>query len=310
MTNYNYDDYFSGYEPDLVNKKVINNFKFTIDKAYKTVPVIIPEPDYSNQFYDSCYYIYTEYVKQNMILILLLSFLMLFFIYRYIMKDELVNYETQNESMSNLSFLNEVSQNNKPADVIIGDHVVYTPNPKSKYMFKNDDDCDIVETNEHDEHNEHDDHDEHDENYGNYDNYGNYGNVDDDYISDQSCQHNMNHFVPTFNPYYPVDQQTSFTNYLPNSIPLSINNKYKTYYDVNPQEKYRKYMKRLPPFNENNDEVEYTGTYNTYAGARDPVLPNSIGLLDDYNSTTEKAVDFMTKANRRDIDILAQAIWN
>ena len=100
--NYNIDNYFSGYEPDLVNKKVMNNFKFVIDKAYKSTPPVI-ESDNSPSFSDYIYYFYIEYVQSNIIIIFLLLIFVLFLLYRYIMKDDFIKYEMKNESMSNLS---------------------------------------------------------------------------------------------------------------------------------------------------------------------------------------------------------------
>jgi hypothetical protein len=246
------NDYFSGYEPDLVNKKVMKNFKFVINNAYKSSP-IVPE---NTPVYDHWCFFYSEYIQPNNILILLLFIFVLFLLYRYIMKDDFIEYENKNETMSN---------------IVIGDHVLRK----------------------------------------HFDETNNVTNIDYDNqpsnISDQSCDYNITNNVPTFNPYYPTNEQTSYVNYLPNNVPLNINGKYKTYYDVNPRKKYRKLKKINDDSDYNDNNIEYTGTYNTYNNSQDPALPNSIGLIADYNTTTDNAVRSMTDANRRNLDILSQS---
>jgi hypothetical protein len=249
-----YDDYFSGNEPDLVSKKVMKNFKIIIDNAQK--PKIITEPI----LYNTCVSFYDDYIVPNIILLILLFIFVLFLLYRYYMKDIVDSYE-------NIEKL---------------DHFLARTNtaPKLEITLPSSTDLPI------------------------YNNYSNSCSKSKSktYMDEQD---DIN-FRPTFNPYYPVDEQTSYTNYLPNSLPLKKDGEYVNYYDVtNPKIRKNKYRM---PYNRNNENVEYTGTFNTYYGAQDPVLPNAYGWIDDYNTTTERAVNYMTSENKRDIDLLAEII--
>ena len=110
--------------------------------------------------------------------------------------------------------------------------------------------------------------------------------------------------LPTFNPYYPVSEQNSYVNYLPNTIPLYSNGR-----DV------------MPP-SEEHCEPEYTPLtdslyhpFRTYTGiaeytSSDPMLPNALGWPADYNSTTDNALDYFAGQNRRNLDMLATIMFD
>src|SRR5437762_2168320 len=100
-------DYFTGQEPDLINKKVIKGFQFAINNVNQIGGNISDtsniEP--SDNTYEYLSYFYINYVQPNILLLIFLVIFIIFLIYRYIMKDDLANYETKNEKMSNLHLL-------------------------------------------------------------------------------------------------------------------------------------------------------------------------------------------------------------
>lgn len=224
-TSYNngFDDCFSGMKPDLINKKIMKKFTSMTHLGGATKAPQNTEVHWS----DSLSYFYTEYVEQNILLIILLFIFVLFLIYKYKMK------ETFGESL----------------------------------------------------------------------------NDDTDYIREQD----KIYFKPTFNPYYSVDEQTSYVNYLPDSaIPLEVTDKngeekletYNEYYKPKP----KKNLYRMP-YNVNSQQTDYTGLYNTYEGTQDPVLPNAIGYPADINTVTDDAMEYTTSRNRKNLDLLAEIIF-
>jgi hypothetical protein len=114
-------------------------------------------------------------------------------------------------------------------------------------------------------------------------------------------------FLPTFNSYYPVNMQNPYVNYLPDTVPQLVGNKYKTYNDIHPP---KKYTKKYPPIPNKIREYDlYTGIQNTYKNSKDPVLPNALGLPSNYNTTTEKAMEFMTSKNRENLDNMTNILF-
>lgn len=113
-------------------------------------------------------------------------------------------------------------------------------------------------------------------------------------------------FRPTFNPYYPVDFQPSYVNYLPDAMYFDVNGEYKSYNDFHPQTYSQSYMP-LPNRGVNPDV--FTGIDNTLYGATDPPLPDPLGEIADYNTSTEKAMQFMTSQNRKNLDLLTEIMF-
>lgn len=118
---------------------------------------------------------------------------------------------------------------------------------------------------------------------------------------EKKVYNSSNNNIPTFNPYYPISKQNSLVNYLPDNIPLKIDDKYTIYTDLHPVS--RDYKEQLFSYNENNDELEYTGTFNTYQNSV-PSCVNQLGYTNDYNITTENAVSYMTALNKKNLESL------
>lgn len=145
--------------------------------------------------------------------------------------------------------------------------------------------------------------DENDDNY-NDNNNDIYEGFIDDCIEDSEGYKGP--FTPTFNPYYPVKEQSSYVNYLPDSFPYEQNGEFYNNEPTDPIINHYKY-----PSNVNWDEhVDYTGLTNTYYGAEDPVLPNALGLPSNYNTTTAESVAYMTTQNRRSVDMMADIMFD
>jgi hypothetical protein len=113
-------------------------------------------------------------------------------------------------------------------------------------------------------------------------------------------------FRPTFNPYYPTDFQTSYVNYLPNELYFDVNGEYINYNDIHPHTYTQSYM---PLPNKFSNPDTFTGIENTLYGATNPPLPDPLGEIADYNTSTEKAMQFMTSKNRENLDLLTEIIF-
>lgn len=223
-SNYNNFDVFSQSTPDLINKKVIKQFKFVFDQAEKQS---INNSSTSPSWYDSLGTFYCEYVQANILLIILLIIFILFLIYKYYTKDT------------------------------TGDDEGYQNIKRNKYLKEQD------EIN----------------------------------------------FRPTFNPFYPVKDQTSYVNYLPDERYIEDSKGNLTsYFEQHPDE-FVRVNKYQYPYDTNDENDYFSGTYNTYAGAEDPILPNDLGFIDDYNTTTERAVKSMSDANRDNLNLLAEILF-
>lgn len=118
------------------------------------------------------------------------------------------------------------------------------------------------------------------------------------------------HFRPTFNPYYPTNMQSSYVNYLPDEVPLSVSGRYvnnsgNSGNDISARNPgYTPYPSKIQ-----NDDI-YTGSINTYAGAHNPMHPNSLGWEADYNTTTNDALNFATRRNRQNLNQLSEILYN
>jgi hypothetical protein len=224
LNTYNNFDAFSQSTPDLINKKVVKQFKFVFDTAGKQASNSINN---ETPWSDSLSNFYCEYVQQNLLILILLFIFALFLVYKYYTKDIQEDYHNIKSS-------------------------------KLKKYIKEQDEID---------------------------------------------------FRPTFNPFYPVKDQTSYVNYVADDIPIeNEHGKLVRYYDEHPDE-FIKINKYRPPYDTNDENVYYSGIYNTYANAQDSAYPNELGEIDDYNTTTERAVRSMTDRNRDNLDLLAEILF-
>lgn len=98
----------------------------------------------------------------------------------------------------------------------------------------------------------------------------------------------------TFNASIPVNEQTSYTNYIDDTVPMAGNAIMRPV--NNPEITYQ------PITYPANDRIYYTGTDNTYENALDSDMPHPFNWALDQNKTTGTAVKFMTSRNKSDID--------
>lgn len=262
------DNFFSGRKPDLINKKVIKKFNCLIEA--------IPQSDDTETFYESCCIFYDDYISQNIILLILLFIFIMFLVYRYFMKEQIAELDNFN-NIDNNKFDDKIDEYQNPAPIKDPTDCTHP------IMRINDEDADDADSDTVDD-----------------PACPVSGISQDGYIITGNHSQDIQH-RPTFNPFYPVSQQTSYVNYVANDVPLNVHGQYSTLRgdNLNDSVKYRY------PANVNNEYSYYSGAYNTYEDVQDPILPNELGYIDDYNSTTEKAVRYMTDKNRRSLDTLA-----
>ena len=73
-------DFFSGSEPDFINKKVMVKYQNILKDGATTTTITPGWSDYLANFYE-------EYISPNLIFIILFVVLVLFLMYRYKYKD-------------------------------------------------------------------------------------------------------------------------------------------------------------------------------------------------------------------------------
>lgn len=268
----NYFDKFGEFDDNFFSGHKPDLINKKVIKKFQFMIESVPkacETENEISVYDSLASFYNEYIHQNILLLILLFIFILFLVYRYYMKEEI----NELDNYANTPKLN----NNDDHSSVIGIKDVDDPTPPNVIIDDDlDDDIDDLED----------------------------GITRDGYIVTGDHSQDIQR-RPTFNPHYPVSQQTSYVNYLPNEVPLNVQNKYAIQNGQNLNEK----VKYKYPYNDNNEYSYYSGAYNTYEYAQDPILPNSWGYISDYNSTTEKAVDYMTDQNRKSLDALADVIF-
>jgi hypothetical protein len=109
--------------------------------------------------------------------------------------------------------------------------------------------------------------------------------------------------VVNFNPNRPVKDQHSYVDYLPDDIPLNVNNNYITRHDFyNDNKKGDVKYEKIKLFNEKDREDDFTGLINPY---EDYNMESLLDLSDvhpygwNYSyDTSIKAIDEMTTQNR------------
>lgn len=77
------EQYFSGSDPDLINKKSLSK----LDKLLKQPTVVVPQGPATPSWSECIYTWYEEYVRPNLLFILILIVLIAFLIYRYKVKQ-------------------------------------------------------------------------------------------------------------------------------------------------------------------------------------------------------------------------------
>lgn len=107
-------------------------------------------------------------------------------------------------------------------------------------------------------------------------------------------------FRPTFNPSLPIDRQQSFTNYLPDNIPVKLNNEFINHNQINSPKVVRKEYIPFLHNPENRDSL--IGVNNSYLNSQDSTIINSLGYPMNYNKTTSDAIEYATQLNRNNID--------
>ena len=266
----NYFDKFGEFDDNFFSGHKPDLINKKVIKKFQFMIDSVPQAcdDITNEIsiYDSLVIFYDENIKQNILLLILLFIFILFLVYRYIMKEVIKEEIYEQDNYTNINKIEDYAN-------IIG--VRDVDDPTEPDVIEDDTDDEYIED----------------------------GITRDGYIvtgdNSQDIQHR-----PTFNPHYPISQQTSYVNYLPNQVPLNVNNKYAIQNGQNLKEK----VKYKYPYNDNTSYSHYSGAYNTYEYAQDPILPNSWGYIDDYNTTTESAVKYMTDQNRKNLNDLADVI--
>jgi hypothetical protein len=108
---------------------------------------------------------------------------------------------------------------------------------------------------------------------------------------------------PTFNPLYPVANQYNDTNYLPDKIPIRINDKFHMVRGNDMYGSPKEYTNMIDPKYDymtpyvNKSRNIYTGVTNTYQGEPDTTMVNPLGFANNQVSSDAEFVTGMTTAN-------------
>lgn len=119
---------------------------------------------------------------------------------------------------------------------------------------------------------------------------------------------NQEEFQPTFNPSIPIESQNSYVNYLPDNAALNVGGELKSYNDLVPPKSVP--FEYPPIIHPQQNRNVYTGTTNTYLNAQDTRIPHPFDWPMDLNETTDAAVNYMTKKNRKSVDNITNSIIN
>lgn len=204
------DDFFSDSAPDMINKRILNNYNKKIAACTITNNINnIEAPKITNGFGEKIMYFYNEYISPNLFLIIAVIIICLFLFYRYMCKK---SGETTGEHL-------EIDDDQ--VNEFFSEHSIY-----------DDDDNDNNENNENND------------NYNNYDNNNN--NDNNRYYNnyyDNNGFNNINIDLPyynqNYNSYYNNSNQINQINQTDNNVPQSeqtkqiIQEMYQTYQNIN-----------------------------------------------------------------------------
>jgi hypothetical protein len=112
---------------------------------------------------------------------------------------------------------------------------------------------------------------------------------------------------PRMNPLYPVDTQHEHVNYPPEPLPINIpgngimytRNLYNEPKQNTPLNVARDYD--YGNVYDYDSRSYYTGGYNTYQGAQDTNIENSLGYPTNFNTTTGKFISGATRRNEQNL---------
>jgi len=107
---------------------------------------------------------------------------------------------------------------------------------------------------------------------------------------------------PVLNPNIPIKEQNPQVNYLADEIPFRYEDMYITHNDIDPPIEYPFKYPDIPPKIQDNGRV-YSGLHNIYNDGH-------LFIDSDYDRATNNALDYMTKQNRRNLDLLAEIIFD
>ena len=126
------------------------------------------------------------------------------------------------------------------------------------------------------------------------------------FLAYRYCFKDEEHFRATFNPNVPIEEQESYSHFLPDDIPYNVDGKFVTHQDIYVERDAE--LKYTPFFKQPEERIDYSGMTNTFKDSLDSQIIHPYGWDNDYNTSTERTMDYMTERNRQNIEDLAQII--
>lgn len=110
----------------------------------------------------------------------------------------------------------------------------------------------------------------------------------------------QDNFIPTFNPSSEIELQNSYNNYLPDDIPLNINNELVSYNNLNNVDENNIHKPTyVPHTNYIQNRDSYVGLHNPYINSMDFSNPHPYGSNwnTNFDNSTQSAIEFATELN-------------